>query len=114
MAAIFKNATRLNVGNSNEIIYKAPAGVTSYLIQFDVSSKGATGVQISAYLRDVSQYPANPVCIVKGAPVPVGSAIQILDGQKLVVEGEDEVLVSCDTLGEEVDVIVSLVENVNS
>jgi hypothetical protein len=97
--------------NGFTTIYTAPAGKASYIIQLDIASTGNTGVQISVRVVDASA--ANSALLVKNAPVPVGSAIQIIDGQKVVLEEGDKLEVRCDTSGETVDAICSLVEDVN-
>jgi hypothetical protein len=51
--------------------------------------------------------------LIKNAPVPVGSSIQVIDSQKIVLEEGDKLQVVCDTPGSTVDVILSLVEGVN-
>lgn len=109
--SLFKNAVAAAVGNSFVTIYTAPVGKDSYTIELDIASNGNTGVQITARLHDVSA--AVTANIVKGAPVPVGSALQVIDGQKIVLEAGDYIEVKCDTPGETVDVILSLVEDVN-
>jgi len=109
--SLFKNAIRAAVGNSYVTIYTAPALKDSYAIELDVASNGNTGVQITARVHDISQ--SVSAHIVKGAPVPIGSALQVIDGQKIVLEAGDYIEVKCDTTGETVDVILSVVEDVN-
>lgn len=108
----FKNAIKVSVGNSYQTIYTAPANKDSYVIELDVSTTGTTGVQITARLRDVSA--AATAHIVKGAPIPLGSALQVIDGQKIVLEQGDYIELKCDTPGETVDAIISVVEDVNN
>lgn len=108
----FKNAVKAGVGNAFETLYTAPLGKDSYVIELDVASTGNTGVQTTIRLVDLSAgVTAN---IVKGAPVPVGSALQAIDGQKIVLEAGDYIELKCDTPGETVDAIASLVEDVNN
>jgi hypothetical protein len=113
----FKNAIKSGVGNTLTDIYAAPAGgglldQTSYIIEIDIACTGATGVQASLKIVDSSE--AVSAFLAKNVPVPVGSTIQIIDGQKLVLEPGDKIQAICDTPGEVIDVIVSLVENVNA
>ncbi|MFN4975838.1 MAG: hypothetical protein ACK5GV_11385 [Bacteroidota bacterium] len=110
---IFKNAIKKEVGTSWTPIYTAPVGKTSYIIECDIASNGNTGVQVSVRIVDVSALPA-PIeaHIVKNAPIPVGSAIQIIDGQKIVLESGDILQVKCESTGQTVDVVTSLVEDV--
>ena len=109
MTSLFKNATS-TVSYASEEVSILSATNTSYLIQFDVACTSASGVQITAKL--IKQGGA-VVHIIKGAPVPVGSALQILDGQKLVLSAGDSITLSCDTPGGSVDAIISYVEGVN-
>lgn len=115
MTAIFKNAIKKEVGvnedGSGISVYQAPTGKASYLIQCDIACTENSGVQVTVEIADAT---GDTACLVKNAPVPVGSALQVLDGQKVVLEPGDELLVKCETEGSTVDVIVSLVEDVNS
>jgi hypothetical protein len=126
IAGQFKNAIRSGVGknqttNSDGIttlindgfttIYTTPSTFASYVIECDIACVGDSGVQVSVRVKKSDGTKAH---VVKSAPVPVGSSIQIIDGQKLVLEAGDSLEVTCETAGESVDVIVSLVENVNN
>jgi hypothetical protein len=81
------------------------------VIECDIACISDSGVQVSVRVKKSDGTKAH---VVKNAPVPVGSSIQIIDGQKLVLESGDALEVMCETAGESVDVIVSLVENVNN
>lgn len=88
---------------------------SSYLIECDVSCTGDTGVQVSVRLRRpaANGSPESSAFLIKGAPVPQGSALQIIDGQKVVLQQDDVLEVRCETQGQSVDVIVSYVDHVN-
>ncbi len=108
----FKNAVKSDIGNTYETLYTAPPGKDSYIIELDIASNGNTGVQTTVRVHDVSEGVA--AHIVKSAPVPVGSALQVIDGQKIVLEEGDYIEVVCDTTGETIDAVMSLVEDVNN
>lgn len=110
----FKNAIKGNIGNIWTTLYTAPVGPDkdSYFIELDISSVGTTGVQVSVRVVDVSAGETAHLC--KQAPVPIGSALQVIDGQKIVLEAGDKIEVICDTPGEVVDAIGSLIEDVNN
>jgi LysM repeat protein len=113
IAGIFKNAIASEVGNTFTSVYTAPmtpTAQTSYLIECDIACTGDSGVQISVKLTKAD---ASFAYVVKNAPVPVGSAIQVIDGQKIVLMPGDSLDVKCETPGNTVDVILSLVEDVN-
>lgn len=107
---VFKSVVSAEVGNTLTSVYTAPVGKASYLIQCDVASTGDTGVQATIKLVKSSGSLAH---LVKNVPIPVGSTLQVIDGQKVVLESGDSLQVKCDTDGQTVDVIVSLVEDVN-
>jgi hypothetical protein len=120
-AGLFKNAVKdsvaLNKDSAGAIqndgfttIYTAPSGLTSYIIECDIACIETSGVQVSVRLKTSS---GTKVHVVKSAPVPVGSAIQIINGQKLVLMPGDSLEVKPVTPDAKVDVIVSLVEDVN-
>jgi hypothetical protein len=110
IAGIFKNAIAVGVSNTLTSVYTAPTAKTSYLIECDIACTGDSGVQISVKL---SKADGSSAYVVKSAPVPVGSSIQVIDGQKIVLMPGDSLKVKCETPGSTVDVILSLVEDVN-
>lgn len=112
MAALgtFKNAIKTGLGNTWTQIYASPAAKTSYLIQCDISNTANSGVQISIRVKDNST--STYAYLVKSAPIPVGSSIQVIDGQKIVLEAQDALELICETTGSTVDAVVSLIEDV--
>lgn len=112
MTSIFKNANKSSVGNSWVTIYTAPALKTSCFIELDISCVGSTGVAVSVRVRDNSA--SISTYLIKNAPVPLGSTITVLDNQKVVLEAADYIEVKCETTGEVVDVVSSLLEDVNN
>ena len=120
-AGLFKNAVKdsvaLNKNSAGVIqnegfttIYTAPSTMTSYIIECDIACVETSGVQVSVRLKTSG---GTKVHVVKSAPVPVGSAIQIINGQKIVLMPGDSLEVKPETPDAKVDVIVSLVEDVN-
>jgi len=107
---IFKNAIKSGIGNTWSELYASLTGKTSYLIQCDVANVSNSGVQISIRIKDSSA--STYAYLVKGAPVPVGSSIQVIDGQKIVLESLDALELICDTSNASVDAVVSIIEDV--
>jgi len=107
---MFKNALKKDVGNSFVEVYTAPTGA-AYLIQLDVACLEDSGVQVTIVLEDSSENIS--VNLIKGAPIPPGSSIQVIDGQKIVLESGDKLKIKCDTSGSKVDVVASLIEDIN-
>lgn len=100
MANTFKNYTSASVGTTPTTVYTVPASTTSIVIGCNVANR--TGSQILVDVQLGSTY------IVKGAPVPSGSALSILDG-KIIAETTETIVVTSDT-ATSADVILSVLE----
>jgi hypothetical protein len=100
MANTFKNYTSASVGTSPVTTYTVPSGTTSVTIGLTVSNTTTSQIKI-----DVQ---AAGVFIVKGAPIPSGAGLSVLDG-KVILEEADTVVVTSDT-ATSADVILSVLE----
>ncbi len=114
MANNFKNAFATSVSTNSGSptdVYTANNGsaCNSILIELDVSNTGTSAVQISILVRDSS---ANASFhIVKNAPLPVGSSLKVVSGQKVVLNGNDKVQIYA--TANTVDVVASILEDVS-
>lgn len=100
MANTFKNYTSSSVGTSATTVYTVPASTSSVLIGCNLANTTAAAVYVDVQVAGVY--------LVKGAPVPSGSALSVLDG-KIVGEAADTVVVTSDTASS-IDVILSVLE----
>jgi biopolymer transport protein ExbD len=100
MANTFKNYTSASVGTSPVTTCTVPSNTTSVTIGLTVSNTTTSQINI-----DVQ---AAGVYIIKGAPIPSGSALSVLDG-KVILEAADTVVVTSDTAAS-ADVILSVLE----
>jgi len=100
MANTFKNYTATDVGASPATVYTVPASTTAVIIGCNVANK--TGAAINVDVQIGSTY------LVKGAPVPSGSALSVLDG-KIIMETTEVFTVTSDT-ATSADVILSVLE----
>jgi hypothetical protein len=100
MANTFKNYTSASVGTSPVTTYTVPSSTTSVTIGLTVSNTTTSQIKI-----DVQ---AAGVFIVKGAPIPSGAGLSVLDG-KVILEEADTVVVTSDT-ATSADVILSVLE----
>ena len=114
MANNFKNAFATSVSTSSGSptdVYTANNGsaCNSILIELDVANTGISAVQVSILVRDSS---ANASFhIVKNAPLPVGSSLKVVSGQKVVLNGNDKVQIYA--TANTVDVVASILEDVS-
>ena len=107
MANDFKNAQAVGV-TTVTTIYTAPAGKDSIILELDIANTTNGAVTASAELVDTSA--GTDAFIVKDAPVPAGGSLQVVSGQKIIVEATDIVRV---TASGACDVICSILEDVN-
>lgn len=105
----FKNAIVTGVGTTASNVYITPAANTSICIELDIANTATSAITANVILRDVSQ--GNTAFIVKSAPIPAGSSLQVIAGQKIVLEAGDYIQVQSDTASS-LDAIGSILENV--
>ena len=103
----FKNAQGTNI-TSVTSIYTAPSLKTSILLELDIANTTASVVQTSVQVTDTSA--SSTSYLVKNAPIPTGSALQVISGQKVILEAGDIVKV---TSNGAVDCVASILEDVN-
>ena len=100
MANTFKNYVSTSVGTSATTVYTVPTGTTAVIIGCNVANSTTAAIYVDAQLG--STY------IVKGAPVPSGSALSMLDG-KIIMEAGETFVVTSDT-ATSADIILSVLE----
>jgi len=100
MANTFKNYVSSSVGTSPVTVYTVPASTTAVTIGLSVANTSASQITV-----DVQ---AAGVYVVKGAPIPAGSGLSVLDG-KIILETTDTVVVTS-SAATSADVILSVLE----
>lgn len=91
-------------------IYTANNGtpVNSVLLQADVANTGTARITVTLLFVDSDA--GSTYHIIKDAEVPVGGTVQIVNGQKIVLNGDDQIQVyGSDTTA---DVLLSFIEDV--
>ena len=107
MAQNFRRYTNNNVGTSAVTSFTA----NSYDTVVGISIANITGSAVNAdvYINDGT----NDIYLVKSAPIPSGSALQVLDGgAKVVVQNGDILKVKSDTASS-LDVWISTVDAIS-
>ena len=108
MAQNFRRYTNNNVGTSAATAFTANSYDT--IVGIYVANVTGSSVIASVYINDGT----NDIHLVKDAPIPAGSALQILDGgSKIVVQSGDALKVISDTASS-LDVWVSAVDDISS
>ena len=122
MANDFKRFAKPSVGTSTgasaDAVYTVPAGagssaLESIIIGITLANKTTTGVTASVFLDNEDG--SNDVFIVKDATIPAGSSLEVMSGNKIVVQNDgsnaDVVRVSCNT-GSSLDALITVLEDV--
>jgi len=108
MAQNFRRYTSNDVGASAATIFTADSYDT--VVGISLANVTASAVNVSVYINDG----ANDIYLIKDAPIPAGSQLQVLDGgAKYVVQSGDALKVVSDTASS-VDVWVSTVDAIST
>ena len=100
MANVFKNYTSASVGTSPVTVYTVPASTTAVTIGLNVANVSAN--QITIDVQCAGAY------VIKGAPIPAGAALSVLDG-KIILEAADTLVVTS-SAATSADVLLSVLE----
>ncbi len=109
MANVFKNAIVSGVGVTAANVYTAPTGNTSICIELDVCNTTSSTVSANVIIRKGTG--GGSAFIIKSAPIPTGSALQVIAGQKIVLESGDYLQVQSDTAAS-IDAVASILQDV--
>lgn len=108
MAQNFRRYTANNVGTSAATLFTADSYDT--VVGISVANITGSSVNVDVYINDG----ANDIYLIKDAPIPAGSQLQVLDGgAKYVVESGDALKVVSDTASS-LDVWVSTVDAIST
>ena len=119
MANDFKRICTPNVSASgNSTIYAVPAGASSaalesIVIGITMANKTSSGITASIFLDNEDG--SNDVYIVKDATIPAGSSLEVMSGNKLVLQNDGtngDNLEALASAANSLDVTVSVLEDV--
>ena len=111
MANTFKLKTKASLTTSLAAVYTVPSSKTAIILSISLANKTGSAVTSDVLIvSDTSDTETNANSyLLKGAPLPAGSTLEIMQGNKLVLQTTD-VLQARASAGTSVDVIISLME----
>lgn len=123
MANTFKSFSKTGIGTSPTTAYElelgGATGKTSIVIGIALANISASpinvDVQIDRPAAGTTAAPTDDVYFAKAVPIPSGSTLEIMAGQKLVLEyngtaaAGDKIVVTSDTASS-LDVVISMLE----
>ena len=108
MANTFKLKTKANVGVSTVGIYTAPAATTTVVIGITLANTSGSGVNVGVAVSRTSDT-KDDISLLKNAPIPSGSSLEFMSGNKIVLETSDQINVDSDT-NNSVDAALTIME----
>jgi len=106
MANTYKLKTKTNVGITTVGVYTVPAATTTIIIGIALANVSGTGVNVGVGITRVS---ADNISLMKNVPVPQGSTLEFMAGNKMILEATDTLTIISDTVGS-IDASVSIME----
>ena len=109
MANNFKLKTKSNVGITSENVYVVPNAnplTTSTIIGITLCNNSGSGINVGVGITRAS---SDDVSILKNVPIPQGSTLEFMQGNKLTMEGTDTLTVNSDT-NSSLDVALTILE----
>ena len=108
MAQDFERNTANGVGTSEVTLRTANSD--DAIVGIMIANVATSQINVEVYINDGS----NDIHLVKDAPIPVGSSLQVLDGgAKIVMQSGDVLYVKSDTASS-ADVWVSVVDAIST
>ena len=107
MAKNFKLKTKASVGVTTENIYVTPSNATTTIIGITLCNTSGSGINVGVGITRAS---SDDVSILKNVPIPQGSTLEFMQGNKLTMEGTDTITVSSDT-NSSLDVALTILEH---
>lgn len=114
MANTFKLKTKSGVnGAALSTVYTVPSSTTSVIIGLTLSNIKGQSITVDAQVVTASSSGENAddVYIIKDAPLPAGSSLEVMSGNKIILQTGDVVKVGgSNSSGNDADVILSIME----
>jgi hypothetical protein len=107
MATSFINSTTSSVGTTEVLIYTAPVGEKAILIGCNIANILNSTIPFDLYVKKG----VNSFYVVKSHRVLTGENVEVMKGNKIVLDSEDKVYVKAE-VDNSIDVILSILSGV--
>tara|TARA_R100000008_G_scaffold1419_2_gene1174 strand:+ start:10790 stop:11128 length:339 start_codon:yes stop_codon:yes gene_type:complete len=110
MANTFKVDTKASVvtaaiTDATAVVVTAGGSATCILLSVLLSNKTGTSADVDVYLETTG----DDVYLLRNAPVPTGSSLEVISGSKVIMESNDKLRIRCGTASA-IDASVSYLE----
>tara|TARA_Y100001937_G_scaffold65985_1_gene90251 strand:- start:1190 stop:1546 length:357 start_codon:yes stop_codon:yes gene_type:complete len=118
MAKDFKRFTVANcstsTGASGSTVYTVPTGTKeTVVIGITLANKSSSGITADVFIDNYTG--SNDVYLVKGASIPVGSSLEVMSGNKVVLQSDGsagDIIKVTSSASNALDAVVSVLEDV--
>ena len=111
MANTFKlknNALMSSSAGSTDELYAVPSSTTTIVLGLVLCNVHTSQITVTVTVTDNESTDVVST-LLKDAPIPVGSSIEVMAGNKLVLEATDSIRVSC-SVADKVSATMSIME----
>ena len=106
MANTFKLKTKANVGLTTSNVYVVPASTTTVVIGVTLANTSGSGINVGV---GVTRASADDISVLKNVPIPQGSSLEFMSGNKVVLEATDSLTAYSD-VNNTLDVALTIME----
>ena len=106
MTNTFKLKSKANVGVTTSNVYVVPASTTTVVIGVTLANTSGAGCNVGV---GITRSSAEDIKILKNAPVPQGSSLEFMAGNKVVLETNDTITLDSDT-NNSIDAALTIME----
>ena len=106
MANTFKLKTKANVGVTTTAVYVVPSATTTVVIGVTLANTSGQGINVGVGINRGSQ---DDISVLKNVPIPQGSSLEFMQGNKVVLEATDTLTAESD-VNNSLDVALTIME----
>jgi hypothetical protein len=106
MANTFKNAHSAGTGTAYATVYAAPAGTTTVVLGMSLCNTTTGSIVVDVQFRDAGSSARK---MLTSVDIPAGSTLEVLSGQKYILEPTDDIQVKSNTASS-LDVVMGVME----
>ena len=106
MANTFKLKTKANVGVTTSNVYAVPTSTTTVVIGVTLANTSGQGINVGIGITRAS---TDDINVLKNVPIPQGSSLEFMQGNKVVLETNDTVTAYSD-VNNSLDVALTIME----
>ena len=107
MANTFKLKSKANVGVTTSNVYVVPSSTTTVVIGVTCANVSAGSINVGIGVSRGAN--GEDISILKNVPIPQGSSLEIMQGNKIVIQSADTVTAKSDVNGT-LDVALTIME----